>query len=258
VENGHRIAKIAGLSHEDLLELTSPRHGAAFAPPPKDAGLAGAVEADYVQLGFRAIIALDARSLDRMLRQSSIHFSHRRVIDGIIVPLLRQVGEAWVNGTLRIAHEHMASAVVRTFLGGLLRDAEDREGGTGIVIATPRGQRHDLGALAVALAASDAGWQPLYLGSNLPAEEIAAAAVHNSARAVAISLVGATDGEQLREECLKLRRLLSDDLPLYAGGQAPVGLRRALKAFGLRWCESLDALHLDLVNGMPPVPERRP
>lgn len=255
VEGGHRISKIARLSMEDLFELADPQRLAESPRPSTAPGLDAIGEEDYVRLGFRAITGFDTRLLERTLLQSLVHFSRRRVIDGIIVPLLGKVGDAWVNGTLRIAHEHSASAVIQTFLGGLLRDAEDREAGDTIIIATPRGQRHDLGALAVALAASDAGWQPLYLGSNLPAEEIAAAAVHNRARAVAVSLVCATNGEQLRRECLQLRLLLPADLSLYAGGQAPPELRFALSEMGLRWCETLEAFHVALVGEMPLLPE---
>ncbi len=256
VESGHRIAKVARLSLEDLVELADPQRLAVSPRPSRASGLDAIDEEDYVRLGFHAITGFDTRLLERTLQQSLVHFSRRRVIEGIIVPLLGKVGDAWVTGTLRIAHEHMASAVIQTFLGGLLRDAENREAGDTAIIATPSGQRHDLGALAVALTASDAGWQPLYLGSNLPAEEIAAAAVYNCARAVAISLVGTTNGEQLRRECLNLRRLLSADLSLYAGGQAPPELRFALSEMGLHWCETLETFHVALVGEIPMRPEQ--
>ena len=58
-----------------------------------------------------------------------------------------------------------------------------------LVVATPAGQVHELGALLVGATAANLGWQVTYLGASLPAAEIAGAAQQRRARAVALSLV---------------------------------------------------------------------
>jgi hypothetical protein len=39
----------------------------------------------------------------------------------VIVPFMYRISDRWHEGTLRMAHEHLASAVVRTSLGSLRR-----------------------------------------------------------------------------------------------------------------------------------------
>ena len=69
-----------------------------------------------------------------------------------------------------------------------------------LVVATPSGQLHELGALLVGAAAANLGWHVTYLGASLPAAEIAGAALQNRARAVALSLVYPEDDPTLEDE----------------------------------------------------------
>jgi methanogenic corrinoid protein MtbC1 len=99
----------------------------------------------------------------------------------VIVSLLHRVGERWYEGSLRIAQEHLASAVVRGFLGSQREVFDYPETAPTLVVTTPAGQLHELGALVVATAAASEGWRATYLGPNLPAEEIAGAAEQDEA-----------------------------------------------------------------------------
>jgi len=258
IASGHRISRIGRLSQDDLLglvhrqpEALSARAEAATVPEPS-------TEKDFIQTGLHAIRHFDAESLGCVLERAKIRFSRRRIIDGIVVPLMGEVGRAWAQGTLRIAHEHMASAVIQSFLSARPFDGEGEKGDAAIVIATPSGQFHSLGAMSVALTAAAAGWRTLYLGANLPAEEIAAAVMQNKAWAVAVSLVCTTNVERLTAECIRLRQLMDDNLPLYAGGQAPAWMIDTLNAKGIHWCDSLDAFHIALLSENLSSRRRRP
>jgi hypothetical protein len=166
VAGGHRISTIGRLSQDDLLGLVN-RPSETPASRPRSAAVPEpSTEKDFIQAGFLAIRQLDADALEGVLAQARIRFTLREIIDGIVVPLMRKVGRAWAQGTLRIAHEHMASAVIQAFFGARTIDGEGAKGDTAIVVATPRGQFHSLGAMSVALTAADAGWQPLYLGAS--------------------------------------------------------------------------------------------
>ena len=48
-------------------------------------------------------------------------------------------------------------------------------------MATPAGEHHELGALLAANAAMDIGWEVIYLGSDLPADETYGGAVGDHA-----------------------------------------------------------------------------
>ena len=68
--------------------------------------------------------------------------------------------------------KHLAAAVVRTLLGNICQGSDISASMPNLVVATPRGQLHEIGALIAGTTAASQGWQVTYLGPNLPAEEI--------------------------------------------------------------------------------------
>ena len=73
-------------------------------------------------------------------------------------------------------------------LWDMLRSIEISETAPRIVVATPVGHWHELGALIAALAASESGWRALYFGPNLPSEEIVYAVKKLGAQALTLCL----------------------------------------------------------------------
>ena len=114
----------------------------------------------------------------------------------------------------------MATAIVRSFLAGLNQSRRPAPHAAVLVVATPSGQMHELGALLVSNQVVEEGWEPLYLGPNLPAEEIAGAAMSRGARAVLLSLVYPDADPVTMEQLRLLRRLLGDEMLILVGGQA--------------------------------------
>jgi MerR family transcriptional regulator, light-induced transcriptional regulator len=187
----------------------------------------GATAAEHQELCLEAARALDGDRLETALARASLELSPTAVIEQVLAPLLRVIGDRWREGTLRIAHEHLATAVMRTFLGARIVSARP-DSDPLIVVATPSGQMHELGALLAAATAASEGWRVAYLGTSLPAEEIAAVAAQRRARAVALSLVHPADDPRLQVELRTLRRHLPPDLPLLVGGAASHAYRDAL------------------------------
>jgi len=103
-----------------------------------------------------------------------------------------------------------------------------------MIVTTPAGQLHELGALMVAAAAEESGWQVSYLGPNLPAEEIASAARQIEARVVSLSLIYATDERDLTAEIRRVRALLDPAVQLIVGGRAFEGMELDDPANGIR------------------------
>lgn len=248
IDDGHRISKIGHLEGDDLMKLVnrSPISGPSSAAAVSFDGKHGQVE--LVQMAYRAVEDLDAHALEAVLLRAQVSLPRRRLIEGLLVSLFDKIGKGWVQGTLGMTHEHMASAVVRSFLGANLRETAPTPGAAGIVVATLSGQRHELGAMSVALAAADAGWSPLYLGPDLPAEAIAAAVEQTGAAVAAISMAFTVNSQQLIRETRKLDQLLNGRAAIVAGGQANADVRAALDDMGVRWCDTLEALHFALLD----------
>jgi methylmalonyl-CoA mutase cobalamin-binding domain/chain len=112
-----------------------------------------------------------------------------------------------------------------------------------LVVATPAGQLHELGAVMVAAAAADAGWNVVYLGTSLPAAEIAGAAIQNRAKAVALSIVYPADDPNLPTELENLRRYLPPTTHILAGGRSAAAYDEVLDQAGARWTDDLTEVY---------------
>jgi methanogenic corrinoid protein MtbC1 len=140
----------------------------------------------------------------------------------------------------------MATAQIRFFLGNLLLHSAMTGTGPVLVVATPAGQRHELGALIVAVTAAQSGWSPLYLGADIPSDEMAFAVTEREAVAVALSLSYPADDPRLADALRRLRRQLPDRVVLLAGGAAAAGYQPVLTEIGALQPPDLAALRLEL------------
>lgn len=250
---GHSIGNIASLSTDRLLELVAEDEALA---PPATAVSRASVDTSPVAVHVDGCIAaverLDAVDLEATLMRARVALSQPDFIEQVIAPLMNDIGERWCDGSLRIMHEHLATAVVRTLLGGFQEAAFDiAASAPTIVVTTPAGQLHEIGALMVAATAASAGWGVTYLGANLPAEDIAAAAQHTHARVVALSLVHPADDPRAEHELTKLRRYLEPEVFLMVGGRAADGYRESLAAIGAIQVPDMPGLrvHLEKLRG---------
>jgi methanogenic corrinoid protein MtbC1 len=231
---GHAIGQVAQLSTENLKTLLGVKE-ATGAPPQTSAGLD--TDESPTQVLFDACLnaemLLDSEALKRALENAEVALSKPMLIEQLIVPLMHKIGDLWRDGVLRVNHEHMATAVVRSFLGNIRAAYETPPTAPGIVITTPIGQLHELGALMAAATASSEGWLVTYLGPNLPAEEIAAAAKQNQAKAIGLSIVYPGDDARMSEEMQKLRRGVSEEVVIMVGGRSALSYQHIFATAGV-------------------------
>jgi methanogenic corrinoid protein MtbC1 len=163
---------------------------------------------------------LDASGLRTLLEHASVAMTSFALRSELLVPLMQEIGERWKDGELRVAHEHVASAAVRSFLGSWRPGAGANGSGPVLVVGTPAGTLHEFGALIAADSARDLGWNVVYVGSDVPAEEFAAVVASRQAAAVALSIVYPGLSAPVREELLRLRRVLGEEILIAVGGAA--------------------------------------
>ena len=245
VRAGHSISQIAGLSSEELIQLVdfdvTNASRVFFVPEQISLGANYFYERSLV-----AVCNLDAAGLESILDQAAVHLTKSELIDAVIVPLCKKIGELWKQGELKIINEHMATTVIQSFLWNLLRSAEISQTSPKIVIATLAGHLHELGALAIALIACESGWRSIYFGPSLPAEEIAAAVTSAGARAVALSITYHTKKHQLNLEVKKLCRYLSGDITILIGGQGALSLSDLRDALGIQMVKDIVSFRVAL------------
>ncbi len=197
VDRGHAIGSVASMDDASLRRLLGT--GAAAEPVLR----ASRVELDDVS---RAAVSYDRETVTERLSTLAAMLPPRRFVFDVAVPLLADVGREWAAGRLRASHEHMLSAVVRDTLASLVRLVRPPQARTSLIFATPSGERHELGILCAALLAASHGVGALYLGADLPAEDILDAVERCRPQAVVLGLTQPNLGTDLTDLAARLPR----------------------------------------------------
>jgi DNA-binding transcriptional MerR regulator len=243
VDRGHPIGQIVALDALELERLAGAQSPLEPASPRTTTG-----EPLLDEL-LDAVHRFDSLRAEQLLERARARHSARTLLREVLSPLLRRVGDAWAGGKICVASEHVATALVRDYAGALLRQfPRDPEAET-LVITTPAGELHEIGALLASATAAMQGFGALYLGPNLPAPEIARAALGSQSRLVALSIVD-LDTELAAKEISALSRLLPRDVDIVLGGARARAVAASLD-FRARVLDDLDEFERFLSTRRP-------
>jgi methanogenic corrinoid protein MtbC1 len=234
---GHLIGQIAKLPEGQLRELLG-RSGARRVVSGAEPTTERRSE-KWLEEVFAAVRGLDRERMESALKEAAGELGVQGVLQRILGPLAERIGDAWREGEITAAHEHFGTATIRNFLGEMSKPFPGRSGGAMLVVATPAGQLHEMGAQMAAAMAGSLGWRVTYLGASLPAAEIAGAVRQTGARAVALSMVYPEDDAELGKELGLLREMLPAEVGIIAGGRAVRGYREELGKVGATVVEDL-------------------
>jgi len=183
------------------------------------------METSYVSILRRRILeavsGLRLEEADRLLRRSFEVLTPREAAMEFLPALLLEVGDRWAKDELRVVQEHSVSTSIRSLLGGLLASTQTEGASPTVVATTPAGERHEFGAMLVTLLSNLGGWRAVYLGPDLPAEEIVLGAVGERASLVLLSAV-ALPRDALLRELSAIRDGLPQSVRIVVGGAAAV------------------------------------
>ncbi len=244
-EGGRRISQVALFSMEQLQRLVTEdeaQHRGSWAPgPPVGLSAVGVLERAQ-----RAVEEMNSGELERILTRGAMGLPLTTVLENVIVPLLGGMGTAWEKGRIGPAHEHLASVSIRRFLEWALGTVDEGKGAPVLLAATPAGERHELGALLSAVSGAAEGWKGIFLGPDLPAEEIVSAAIKLEVRLVALACFDPSTRQALPGEIMKIRRELPADIYLVLGGPLAVSEEEALMAEGVEVLGTLEGFRANL------------
>lgn len=220
VESGNSIGGIATLSDAELRQMA-----AAFPSPSSEP-----VSQHLPEVRARVMNAIENLRVDyaeRLLSGAALGTEPLALVKNVIGPTMVEIGERWERGELRIAHEHACSTVMRGLLFSLMRLYPSNDARRRAVVATPAGESHELGALMVAMLAAMHGWNVLYLGPDLPADEIAYAVMQTGAELLLLS-VTSLERQAAWIEIAAIEKSLPPGVRILVGGRAasaPAGSR---------------------------------
>jgi MerR family transcriptional regulator, light-induced transcriptional regulator len=240
VERGHPIGRLAQLAEEQLHVL----HVQAGEPPRQVwDGAATDVDLDAV---VGTLERFDGTGAERELRKLATLLPPRDFVRGVALPLMHRVGEDWFAGRLSVAQEHLGSAVLRNLLGSMVRVHAPEEPRLSLLFATPSGEGHEFGILAAAMLAVGGGLGAVYLGPDLPAREIAAAARRTQTRVVVLGIIAARGVEVAAAAVRELAGELPRGVELWVGGPALPEVQAAVREAGGAHLPDFDAFEENL------------
>lgn len=249
-QSGHAIGQIVQLTNERLTELMRDDQASADRIIQPIGQHLASSPAGLMNACLNAVTRLDAKLLDEHLQQALVHLGNQGMLTRLAAPLSQRIGELWKSGDLTAAHEHFLTSALRSFLRTQTQHYSPPPSAPVLVVCTPAGQLHELGAVIVSAASRNLGWNVIYLGASLPAAEIAGAAAQQNARAVALSIVYPVDDPSLPTELANLRKLLNADVSILIGGRAARAYAPTISQIGAREIPRLEDLapELDLIR----------
>ena len=215
-DQGLRPAKIIHASGEELSRLLE---SCQSARPQKNGAQDDGRIAEFI-----ALIKLHRLpELRAALQQTLIREGLRGFVGGLVEPLNRAVGDAWVQGELEITEEHLYTEQLQN----VLRSAINTHAGVAphgqrprVLLTTVPDELHALGLLMAEAILVSEGASCTSLGTQTPIGDIAGAASEHRFDVVALSYSGAFPMRQALETLQDLRQRLPAGIAIWAGGEA--------------------------------------
>jgi methanogenic corrinoid protein MtbC1 len=141
----------------------------------------------------------------------------------VFQPVLREVGRLWQENRITVADEHLATAITQAAMARLYDRVFVADGAAGplLVAACAEQERHELGLRMICDVLELEGWDTVYLGASVPADNLVALVMERRPAVVALSAAIAPHLPRVRETIGAIRRALPEGGPVIAvGGRA--------------------------------------
>jgi DNA-binding transcriptional MerR regulator/methylmalonyl-CoA mutase cobalamin-binding subunit len=217
LDQGLRPGKVVPLSDEALGML-------AGALPEASSSLQ---DIDPAQAELIALASSgDITALTATLEQALTRDGLRAFVLDTFAPLTTAVGELWAGGKLQVFEEHLLTRHLVQFLDVAMSRVGRPRGDPQVLLATLPGEQHSLGLLMAEALLIHAGRATLNLGTDVPLDQIVAAAERSGVKTVALSFSACYARGPLRGDLEELADRLPRSVEVWIGGAGVQRLRR--------------------------------
>lgn len=211
----------------------------------KDAPPTAPASRDTVSACLDAIRAHNPLELHALLDRCLMSQGVTAFIAQTAAPLTVSVGEAWMQGSMRVYEEHLFSNTLKAFLSEIHRRLQPTAGGPRILLTTPPGELHTLGLEMVRALIAEAGGDCIFLGAQTPLSDLAEAATAYKVDAVALSFSAAYPHRLVSPTLHQARVLIPSSVSIWIGGAGALSashLPAGVEAF-VTATDAIPALH---------------
>jgi len=175
------------------------------------------------ELVANALMSFDDAAAEQAIEEAIAILPVDQICSQVFEPALAEVGSRWQRQEIGVGVEHFASAFVLRKIGTLFNLSQPHIGKGPVVAACVEGERHEIGLLLTALSLSKGGYRVVYLGPNLPVDDLCNAVASLNPPVVLLSASTEETALRLMTSIQALRaRVLHDE----------GGMQRPLIAYG--------------------------
>jgi methanogenic corrinoid protein MtbC1 len=203
---GHRIGDLADLSVQTLEGMLGQGEPSGIAIPDEMAGPDRAV-ATLREGYLEAVGRYDVRRSAEIITRASAVLGPAELAHSFALPVLRATGDRWESGALTVGQEHLVSSQLRGVLTVMMQWSKAGHARGRMVVSTPPGHTHEFGALVASLILAGHGFEPVYLGPDLPVDDMLAAVEATGALALLLSVIRDPERDERRTLARQIRKL---------------------------------------------------
>ena len=235
--NGHSIGQIAYHDDATLSKLVEE----SATPAPSVVQLAPQHK-DIVEELVQAVTEYSKERHDTILTQAVKQWGYSGMLENILIPYIQEVGQLWQQGSFTTAQEHASTSFIKEFLTLSSQSFGHEATAPKLVVTTPPGQLHELGAVIASSLARKLGWNVIYLGPSTPMDELAGACEAMNARAVLLSIIYPLDDPFMDKHLQTLHQQLDRNIPIIVGSPDAPHYKPSIDALGLHHLHSMQDL----------------
>jgi methanogenic corrinoid protein MtbC1 len=164
--------------------------------------------------------SFDEAAAEQVMASAFSLYPLEQVGEGVIQPVMVEIGERWHHGELSITREHYATNYVLQRLAAILRTLPNLSDGPEMWVGCAPGEQHEMGALLLAIFLRRSGYQVRYLGQDLPTDDLLQEVIARRPAIVLFSATSINAAMNLRLLCDALASIDSPRPVICYGGRA--------------------------------------
>jgi DNA-binding transcriptional MerR regulator/methylmalonyl-CoA mutase cobalamin-binding subunit len=215
----------------------------------------GDVYATYRDRIMQAIMQFDPQSLEAEVRTTMMLGSATSVVENIVVPVMREVGERWHRGEVTIGQEHLATEMLGNLCRDMLRLVQPADAMRSVLMACFSDETHVLPLYVAGFFFAKWGFRTVVLGARTPPQEVKRAVADLNPSIVALSITMETPHF---DDLLAEYAVAVEGVPMVVGGLAAKAHSDAIAAQGaLLAPDRMSELHGMVMRALNPSDSSR-
>lgn len=190
----------------------------------------------------------DPEKFERLLIQAQAGKSFSEAVRLVDLPILARIGELTFRNEIDIAASHLASAVIRRRILAHVQNLGVKCGISPVLLACAPNDYHELGLLCCLLELTQQSRSTLYLGPNMPLDELLKYTDRLAPSAVLLSVVAPLT-EDTAQTIAEQLQMLNRKVPVGLGGFEADKRKAFFESYDLKCFKGVeDFLEWDVLN----------